>query len=194
MGCQASAPAGPPGQRPGWAAPLPRAPVGRLRLQHPARPDQKDLAWPGFFLGPASAQDPAGPDQEDPAWPGFLLRAAFCKPRLGRDSLGPGRVTSPQAGLTPSGPRFTPSGPFLSSGIDFSALCQPWDALWLRLAHPPSLYAGLGTPLGSDQHTPHLLVSLILRRRIRLMTWRSRRQQLEDEAKDSKDSQDGTCP
>jgi hypothetical protein len=90
--------------------------------------------------------------------------------------------------------RFTPSGLFSSSGIISIVMCQSWDALWLRLAHPPSLYAGLGMPLGSDQHTLHLLVSLILRRRIRLMSWRSRRHTLEDKAKDAQDSQDGTSP
>jgi hypothetical protein len=69
------------------------------------------------------------------------------------------------------GPRFIPTGVFYSFGINSIVLCQSWDASRLGLAHPPSLYAGLGTPLGSDQHIPPLLVSLILRRRIRLMTW-----------------------
>jgi hypothetical protein len=68
-------------------------------------------------------------------------------------------------------PIFIPSGIFLSFGIDSSLLCQSWDASRLGLAYPPSSYAGLGTHLGSDQHIPPLLVSLILRRRIRLMTW-----------------------
>jgi hypothetical protein len=59
-----------------------------------------------------------------------------------------------------------------SSYIDSSALCQSWDASRLGLAYsPPPSYAGLGMPIGSDQHIPPLLVSLILRRRIRLMTW-----------------------
>jgi hypothetical protein len=99
---------------------------------------------------------------------GLPLRTVPAGP--GRDSPGPGRITSPQAGLVLSGPGFTLSRGFSSSGIDSIALCQFWDASRLRLAHPPSLYAALGMPLGSDQHTPHLLVSLILRRRIRLMT------------------------
>jgi hypothetical protein len=77
------------------------------------------------------------------------------------------------AELVISGPGFTPSGSFSSFGINSIALCQFWDASRLELAHPPSLYAGLGMPLGSNQHISPLLVSLILRRRIRLMTWRS---------------------
>jgi hypothetical protein len=129
-------------------------------------------------------QRPAGPDQEDPAWPGLLLQAAICQSRLGRVCVfRPGQAGIPlaQAGLVLSGSGFTPSGAFPSSSIDSIVMCQSWDTLWLRLAHPPSLYAGLGISLGSDQHTPYLLVSLILRRRIRLMTWRSRRHTLEDE-------------
>jgi hypothetical protein len=139
--------------------------------------------------GPASPRRPAGSDQEDPAWPGFFSRPPSGNTGWaeivysgwpGRHSPCPGRITSLagrintlQADLAPPGPRFTPSGTYYSFGIDSIALCQSWDVSRLGLARPPSLYAGLGMPLGSDQHTPPLLVSLILRRRIRLMTWRS---------------------
>jgi hypothetical protein len=167
----------------GWADVHPSAgptpPAGRRSLR--PRPD-----------GPISPQCPTGPDQEDPAWPGFVSRPPSVSPGWdglvcsGRarpgfpwprpDYSSPGRISPFQADLAPPGPGFTSFGTYSSSGIDSSALCQSWDALWLRLAHPPSSYAGLGTPLGSDQHTLPLLVSLILGRRIRLMTWRSRRQ------------------
>jgi hypothetical protein len=103
---------------------------------------------------------------------GLTLRTVLAG--LGQDSLA-------NAGLLLSRPRFISSGIFYSSGIDSNTLCQSWDASRLGLANSPSLYAGLGTPLGSDQHTPPLLVSLILRRRIRLMAWRSWRHTLEDE-------------
>jgi hypothetical protein len=99
-------------------------------------------------------------------------RGRFFFSRLGRCAQ-PGPCYCFPGRINPCGPRFTLSGTYSSSGFASSALCQSWDASRLRLAHPPSSYAGLGTLLGSDQHTPPLLVSLILRRRIRLMTWRS---------------------
>jgi hypothetical protein len=171
---------------PGWASrlaslrlgrPARPCPGGPAPPQHLAGPDQEDPAWSGFISGPPSSPRPAVPDQEDPAWPGFLplgrhLSNVSAGP--GRDYPGPGRINPLQADLALSGPRLASSGTYSSSAMNSSALCQSWDALWLRLAHPPSLYAGLRMPLGSDQHTLHLLVSLILRRRIRLMTWRSR--------------------
>jgi hypothetical protein len=89
----------------------------------------------------------------------------------GRITPPPGRIICPRPRYTSTRPRFATSGILYSSGIDSSLLFQSWDASRLGLAHSPPSYAGLGTPLGSDQHIPPLLVSLILRRRIRLMTW-----------------------
>jgi hypothetical protein len=140
---------------------------------------------PRLGLAASSRPKPARPGSPGqaglprPAYPGRLSQAGIPSP--GRHSLcrlgwllrgipaGLGQNSLPQADLAPSGPGFTFSGTHSSSGIDSSVLCQSWDALWIRLAHPSLLYAGLGMPLGSDQHTLHLLVSLILRRRIRLM-------------------------
>jgi hypothetical protein len=85
--------------------------------------------------------------------------------RLGQDG-----APLAQAGLFLYRADIYSSGIYSSPSIDSIVLCQSWDASRLGLAHPPSSYAGLGTPLGSDQHIPPLLVSLILRRRIRLMT------------------------
>jgi hypothetical protein len=111
--------------------------------------------------------------------PGRLSHAGIPSPC--RDSLSrlagfcllfrPGRDSLAQAGLLLSWTRFTPSGTYHSSSIAPSASCPSWDASRLGLAYPSPSYAGLGTLLGSDQHIPPLLVSLILWRRIRLMTW-----------------------
>jgi hypothetical protein len=184
-----SYPAGPVARKPSWAdVPLP--PPGRPPRRGPL---PRQGLWPAAPAGPLPPHTPAPQwaySRAAPGWarsggsvlagipsPGRRLqcpgwaRPGFPWPRLGF-SL-PGRIISPQAGLTPCGLRFALSGTYSSSGIASSALCQSWDASRLRLAHPPSLYAGPGMPLGSDQHTPPLLVSLILRRRIRLMTWRS---------------------
>jgi hypothetical protein len=184
---------------PGWAcfpvwAGLPAGGLGRLPPRLGLEPvvpaGLPGRPLPGFLLRCA----PAGPDQEDPAWPGFPSRPPSASP--GWAGLGypgwarsvlpwprpgyslAGRITSiegrdirPQAGLYLPRSRFTPSGTYSSSSIVSSSLCQSWDASRLGLAHPPSSYAGLGTLLSSDRHIPPLLVSLILRRRIRLMTW-----------------------
>jgi hypothetical protein len=92
--------------------------------------------------------------------------------RLGQAGIpGPGRIIPFVGRDILSWARFIPSRTYSSSSIASSTLCQSWDASRLGLAYSPSSYAGLGTPIGSDQHIPPLLVSLILRRRIRLMTW-----------------------
>jgi hypothetical protein len=142
------------------------APLPRLGLRRPFSWLGRSLIsrlglWPTSPAGPASRRPcfprpgglapvlhPAGPDQEDPAWPGFLPRASICAmfwlgqagiPWPRPDYPLSGRDSSLFADLAPPGPRFTSSGTYSSSGIDSSALCQSWDALWLRLAHPPSL-------------------------------------------------------
>jgi hypothetical protein len=192
------APAGPPGDgrcparegRPGQAA---------SRLGFPARPC-RILAGPtfppraglplsipaGLDCFPQAGIPPAGrgrsPGRHWPR-PSFLRRpdsfipagppSEHCSGRARLGFPGPGRIIPSQAELSPCGPRFTLFGTYSSSDIDSSTLCQSWDASRLGLAHPTSSYVGLGMPFGSDQHIPPLLVSLILRRRIRLMTWRS---------------------
>jgi hypothetical protein len=93
----------------------------------------------------------------------------------------PGRIIYLLADLAPPGPGFTSSGTYSSSGIDSSILCQSWDALWLRLAHTPSLCWSWDAPWLTPACSSSTVVSLILRRRIRLMTSRSRRHTLEDE-------------
>jgi hypothetical protein len=77
----------------------------------------------------AAQADTPGPGRNSPCRLAWSLRSI---------PIGLGWASSPQAGLNPSGPGFTPSGLYSSSGINSSILCQSWDALWLRLAHPPS--------------------------------------------------------
>jgi hypothetical protein len=182
MGRHASPPAGLPPRPSGWAGrPLSR--LGLIRCA-PGRPSSLHPGWAGLLpSGQDSSSRPGSlPRPHCAGWAGLTLQDRFPlypgwarpgfplpRPRF----LLAGRITPSQAGILLFWPRFTPFGTYSSSGIDSSALCQSWDTSRLGLAHPPSLYAGLGTPLGSDQHTPPLLVSLILRRRIRLMTWRS---------------------
>jgi hypothetical protein len=186
MGWQASAPAGPPAPRP------PR--LGRLRF-FPGWAGVPASRAGHFAPVPAWAGIPAGLPGL-PSWaPGrrprlglFLVSRLGSMPagllsRLGRIQyvgwvtsctlfrLGQAGIPWPRPDYYPPGPGFTPSGILCSSGIDSTAWCQSWDASGLGLAHPSSSYAGLGTLLSSDQHIPLLLVSLILRRRIRLMTW-----------------------
>jgi hypothetical protein len=144
---------------PGWPRPAP--PAGRP-LFRPGRDWPRPEGLPRKYLSQAGTSW-ARPGFPYPGWVG--LYTVFRPSWAG--------TATPLAGLALFWPGFTLFGSFLSSGIPSSTLCQSWDASRLRLAHPPSSYAGLGTPLGSDQHTPPLLVSLILRRRIRLMTWRS---------------------
>jgi hypothetical protein len=135
--------------RPGFlqqAGVAPQAGIGPGRVSYAG---QIHLSQLGRHLNTV----PAEPGRDSLAHAGlFPPRPSY--PPVGRDSPYPGHILHPA-----SGPRFT--------------LCQSWDASRLGLAHPTSSYVGLGTPLGSDQHIPPLLVSLILRRRIRLMTWRS---------------------
>jgi hypothetical protein len=191
-----SIPAPRPGapSRPGWAplrAPSagPDRPLPRLGRRHlPAGPLASD-SRPGLYAGWAAPRlgspplSPAGPDQEDPAWPGFPSRPPLFDPGWASFKYS-GWATSvyysgwarmvlpwPRPDYLHNRPGFTPSGTYSLSGIDSSTLCQSWDASRLGLAHSPPSCAGLGTPLGSDQHIHPLLVSLILRRRIRLMTW-----------------------
>jgi hypothetical protein len=167
----AAAPAGPP--RPDWAALLACAPGGLPPALYPAGRDQEDPAWLGFLPW-------AGLTSPGRAYPGrsfagqAMIRlypgwATFCL------LFWPGQagIPWPRPDYSSPGPRLTPSGIFTSSSFTSSTLCQFWDASRLELAYPPPSYAGLGTPHGSDQHIPPLLVSLILRRRIRLMTWGS---------------------
>jgi hypothetical protein len=204
-----STPTRPVSSSPAWAGGQPIPAVGRQVLltrlgQSAARPwlGRRPLLLPGQRPGgPAASSRPAGLDQEDPAWPGLsskppftssgLERSGWARPALpwprpeyplGRPDYSlSGHDSSLLADLAPPGLRFTSFETYYSSSTNSIAWCQSWDASRLGMAHPPLLYAGLGMPLGSDQHTPPLLVSPILRRRIRLMTWRSRRQQLEDE-------------
>jgi hypothetical protein len=156
-------PSRPASSSPGWAGSwlTPAGPMLAARLGSPGH------SRPG---GPLPVQHPAGPDYENPAWPGFPLQAPFVRPGwaglecpdwarpappgpgriislVGRNIHSPGRINSIQAELYLFWPRFTFSGTFPSSSIDSSALCQSWDASRLGLAHPPSLYAGLGKPL-----------------------------------------------
>jgi hypothetical protein len=157
-------PPGPPASSPGWAW---RPRLGLLRYACPGWAAWLIPGWAGMirplldrdiFPGWACLSTPAGPDYTVPA--------------------GPGRDPWPRPDYLPHRPnyiscrpRFTPSGTYSSSSIVYSASCQSWDASRLGLAYPSPSYAGLGTPLGSDRHIYPLLVSLILRRRIRLMTW-----------------------
>jgi hypothetical protein len=155
---------------PGWAG----APSFRLGRQaadpgvgrqvlHPSWAGTPPLhpGWARVATPPRWAARPRAPPGRlsTPARPGFVYsgqaRPGFPWPRP--EFPLPGRITSPQAGLTLSGPGFTPSGTFPSSGIDSIVMSWSWDASWLRLAHSTSLYAGLGMPLGSDQRTPHQL-------------------------------------
>jgi hypothetical protein len=164
VGCPLHLPARPvAGVAPGWAG-TSALRLGRIPLQAAF-----SSSTPGgpFFLPRLGRRAQAG----IPKQVGIPLFWLGCLCALFR--LGKAGIPWPRPDYYSPGPRFTPSDVFYSSGINSSALCQSWDASRLGLAYPPSSYAGLGMPLGSDQHTPPLLVSLILRRRIRLMTWRS---------------------
>jgi hypothetical protein len=195
VGPALSFPVGPPQViRSGWASPLrPRwaevplqagtpsvAPGSRLGLRPLLPLGRRALppAGPPCFLQAgacirARPNFPGRRSQPRPGlliWLGWLLRVF----RLGwlLRVFRPGWAgTAPsQTGLNPLWAGIYTSGAYSSSGVNFIILCRSWDASRLGPAHPPSPYAGLGTPLGSDQHIPPLLVSLILRRRIRLMT------------------------
>jgi hypothetical protein len=160
-------PAGPPSLAPPMGRPLRSTRLGRIRRIRPGRDSSPGrhlhharLGWirrirPGRDFSPSGhhmGTVPAG---------------------LGRDSPGPGRIIPLQADLVLSGPKFTSSGTYSSSGIDSSVLCQSWDALWLRLAHTPSLCWSWDAPWLRPAYSSSIVVSLILRRRIRLMTRRS---------------------
>jgi hypothetical protein len=180
-------PASRPAPRPGWAA------ATSSRLGRDSRPGWAALLTcaPGR---PPPVLYPAGPDQGDPAWPGFLPWVSLTSPGrvfLGRSFAGqagirlypgwtafcslfrPGQagIPWPRPDYSSPRPRFATSETYSSSSFASSTLCQSWDASRLGLAYSPPPYAGLGTPIGSDQHIHPLLVSLIPRRRIRLMTW-----------------------
>jgi hypothetical protein len=75
---------------PGWAATLAPVLAGPSPVQHPAGPDQEDLAWPGFLPRPLCV---------NPDWAGFSV---FWLGQAG-DSLA-------QAGLLPWEARFHLSG------------------------------------------------------------------------------------
>jgi hypothetical protein len=201
-------PAGPGQRPPAWAVLTPGwviLPPGRDSFFGPGFLQQAGTPpadWDSFSGGPSSVQHPAGPDQEDPAWPGLLSSGRHSQAGLLLFWLGQAGIPLalalaglrlPWPDLPLLGQDLLPPGYFLhpaSTPSPCASLGTPLGSDW----HILHRYAGLGTPLGSDQHTLHLLVSLILRRRIRLMTWRSRRQQLEDKAKDSKDRHDGISP
>jgi hypothetical protein len=168
---------------PGWAAArfprLDRSSVPRLgQLRFYARAFSRP--------GGAGMVPQLGQGLQHPARPVSLLRAGASQAGIPRQAgiylfrlglfwctvpAGPGRDSLAQAGLLLSQAEIHLLRYIYSSDINFSASCQSWDASRLGLARPPSSYASLGTPLGSDQHIPPLLVSLILRRRIRLVTW-----------------------
>jgi hypothetical protein len=197
---RSSAPGGPTDLTPGWASrpirPASSSPGWAGSWLVPAGPLHPRLG-PGLLSPDWAASPPAGPANQQAAIPSSQPRMhpgriAFTRKGLSRPELhGPGwdsiisrlgclnAVSRPgqaevvlfMAGLATSGPGFTPQRAYNSSGASSSTLCQSWDASRLGLAHSPPSYAGLGTPLGSDQHIHPLLVSLILRRRIRLMTW-----------------------
>jgi hypothetical protein len=175
VGWQSAAPGGLAVRCPGWAgSSVPR--LGQIRSQAGA------LSRPGW----ADTVPRLGQDLQPPAGPLRILQAGLARPTFPAQAgipytgwagfcvlFRPGQAGIPWPGPDYSSPglKFTSSGICYPSSIDSSILCQSWDASRLGLAHSPSSYAGLGTPLGSDQHIPPLLVSLILRRRIRLMTW-----------------------
>jgi hypothetical protein len=144
--------------RPGYRSCLLRlGPSGQLRLGRDIAPRPGSV--PGQRMGQAVAcMCRLG-----------CFRAVIRPGQAGNKS--PGRITTFLAGLALFWARFIFPGTLPSSGIDSTARCQSWDASGLGLAYPSPSYAGLGTLLSSDQHISPLLVSLILRRRIRLMTW-----------------------
>jgi hypothetical protein len=102
---------------------LPR--LGRFLLQTGFSSAQARILPPGRHFRWAAKLAGRGhsPGQNMPA--GLYLGTVPAGP--GRDSPGPGRITSPLAGFAPSGPGLIPSGLLSPSGINFIILCQSWD-------------------------------------------------------------------
>jgi hypothetical protein len=183
--------AGPQQGSPGWAAAWfpgwakARSPVWASSASRPASsPAPARLTPAGRHLLPPGWAGSGGSGLAGISSQGVFANTGwaglYCSGWARQGSLAQAGLYLWQAGLSPCrpsysspGPIFTPSGTYSSSSIDSHTPCQSWDASRLGLARSPPTYAVLGTPLGSDQHIHPLLVSLILRRRIRLMTWGS---------------------
>jgi hypothetical protein len=189
LGCRPRSPGWAAARSPGWAAAWS---PGWAVARSPGWAETRSPGWASSASRPEPFPAPVGPVWF-PGWAGMsslagpvsLLRAGASQAGIPRQAgiyllrlglfrctvtAGPGRDSLAQAGLLLSRVDIYSSRSYFSSSINSSALCQSWDTSKLGLAYPPSLYTGLGTPLGSDQHIPPLLVSLILKRRIRLMT------------------------
>jgi hypothetical protein len=172
----------PPGLRPtirsGWAC-LPAGPVSWLGslaassagpgLGPPAGPLPPTLLGCHFFPAPRLGflhLRPGWAGLGESGLAGISPSGPLCKFRLGRIKYSgwatfcllfrPGQagIPWPRPDYPLSRPRFASSGIYSSPSIDSTAWCQSWDASRLGLAHPSSSYAGFGTLLGSNQHTP----------------------------------------
>jgi hypothetical protein len=133
LGLRPPAPAGPLPLAPPAGRPLRSARLRRIRRIRPGRDSSPGRHFHHARLGQIRRIRPG----RDFSPSGHHLGTVPAGP--GQDSPGPGWIIPLKADLVLSGPGFTSSGTYSSSGIDSSVLCQSWDALWLRLAHTPSL-------------------------------------------------------